>query len=74
MTIAARSFGNAAEYIPAGMVAMTLVAMTGGSTTEVHIIGGLLFVVVVLKALRPGNLDPDADTDAHSDPVARSAQ
>ena len=40
----------------------------------VAIIGGLLFVVVVLKALRPGNLDPDADTDAHSDPVARSAQ
>ena len=40
----------------------------------VAIIGGLLFVVVVLKALRPGNLDPDADTNARTDPVARSAQ
>ena len=44
MTVLARSFGNAAEYIPVGVAAMTLVALTGGSTLIVHLIGGGLFL------------------------------
>ena len=59
LTIPARSFGNAAEYIPVGIAAMTLVALTGGSTLEVHIIGGLLFLGRLLHplglALKPPN-------------------
>lgn len=44
MTVLARSFGNAAEYIPVGIAAMTLVALIGASTLTVHLIGGGLFL------------------------------
>ena len=51
LTVAARSFGNAAEYVPAGIAAMTLVALVGGSTQEVNIIGGALLLGRVLHPL-----------------------
>jgi Uncharacterized relative of glutathione S-transferase, MAPEG superfamily len=51
LLVAARSFGNAAEYVPAGIAAMTLVALVGGSTMEVNIIGGLLLLGRILHPL-----------------------
>lgn len=60
LTLASRSFGNAAEYIPTGIAALILLALVGGSITEVHIIGGLLLAGRLMHpvglALRPPNL------------------
>jgi uncharacterized protein len=41
---ASRAFGNAAEYVPAGMLAITVLAMVQAPVVIVHITGGLLFV------------------------------
>lgn len=51
MRVAARSFGNAAEYVPAGIAAMTLVALVGGSSQEINIIGGMLLLGRILHPL-----------------------
>lgn len=51
LSVAARSFGNCAEYVPVGIAAMTLVALVGGSTQEVNIIGGMLLVGRILHPL-----------------------
>jgi hypothetical protein len=40
---AQRAFGNAAEYIPAGLAALAVLVVTGGGAPEVHVIGALLF-------------------------------
>ncbi len=42
MEILARSFANAAEYIPMGLAALILLALTGTSTLVIHLIGGAL--------------------------------
>lgn len=42
MEVLARSFANAAEYAPIGLVAMVMLALIGASALEVHIIGGAL--------------------------------
>lgn len=41
---AQRAFGNAVEYVPAGLIALAVLAQTGAGSTLVHAIGGLLFV------------------------------
>jgi hypothetical protein len=41
---AIRAFGNAAEYIPAGMVALAALALAGAHPLAVHTAGLLLFV------------------------------
>ena len=43
MTVLSRTFANAAEYAPVGVAAMVLLALVGGSSMEVHLVGGALF-------------------------------
>ncbi|CAN7248536.1 MAPEG family protein [Brevundimonas sp. LjRoot202] len=44
MTLASRAFGNAAEYIPIGIGALILLAVTGYASWIVHAVGATLFV------------------------------
>lgn len=44
MTIAARAFGNAAEYIPVSVGALILLALTGELAWPVHLAGATLLV------------------------------
>lgn len=43
MTVATRAFGNAAEYIPVGIGALILLALTGQPLWAIHAVGGVLF-------------------------------
>jgi uncharacterized membrane protein YecN with MAPEG domain len=40
---AIRAFGNAAEYVPAGLAAIAVLAVVGAPPLAVHIVGFLLF-------------------------------
>ncbi|MDY6922693.1 MAG: MAPEG family protein [Pseudomonadota bacterium] len=56
--LASRVFGNAAEYIPAGIGALTLLAMLGMPASVVHGLGAALLLgrlvhAVSLSATRP---------------------
>ncbi len=51
LTSASRAFGNAAEYIPAGLVALTLLALTGANPLMIHVIGGTLMVGRIVHAV-----------------------
>lgn len=42
MTVATRAFGNAAEYIPAGVGALILLALLGYQTWVIHAVGAVL--------------------------------
>ncbi len=44
MIVAARGFGNAAEYTPVAMGALVLLALTGFAPWVIHVIGGTFFV------------------------------
>ena len=48
---ASRAFGNAAEYVPAGMLAIAVLAMVQAPVVIVHITGGLLFVGRIFHAI-----------------------
>lgn len=41
---AQRAFGNAVEYVPAGLIALAVLATAGGGPTLLHAIGGMLLV------------------------------
>jgi uncharacterized membrane protein YecN with MAPEG domain len=41
---ARRAFGNAAEYVPAGMAALGMLALVGAASPVVHGVGAVLFV------------------------------
>jgi hypothetical protein len=41
---AIRAFGNATEYVPAGLIALVVLAMAGANLLAVHAIGLTLFV------------------------------
>jgi uncharacterized membrane protein YecN with MAPEG domain len=41
---AVRAFGNATEYVPAGLVAIAVLALVGAPPMEVHAVGLTLFV------------------------------
>jgi uncharacterized membrane protein YecN with MAPEG domain len=41
---AIRAFGNAAEYIPAGLIGLAIMAMVGASMIAVHTCGLILFL------------------------------
>lgn len=45
---AIRAFGNATEYVPAGMAALTMLAVVGAPGLAIHITGFLVFVGRVL--------------------------
>ena len=40
---AIRAFGNASEYVPAGLVGLAVLALAGATPLIVHLAGGLLF-------------------------------
>ena len=42
MSVASRSFGNAAEYIPAGIAAIILLAQLGYAPWAIQLVGGLM--------------------------------
>jgi len=44
LTQAIRAFGNASEYVPAGMAALATMAVVGVLPAAIHITGALLFV------------------------------
>jgi uncharacterized membrane protein YecN with MAPEG domain len=41
---ATRAFGNAAEYAPAGMAALAILAVAGAGALMVHAVGAMLFL------------------------------
>lgn len=45
---AIRAFGNASEYVPAGLIALVTLALVGAPPIAVHITGAVLFVGRVL--------------------------
>jgi uncharacterized membrane protein YecN with MAPEG domain len=51
LTRAIRAFGNATEYVPAGMAAIIMLAVVGAPPASVHITGGVMFVGRVVHAL-----------------------
>ena len=51
MTPAVRAFGNAAEYIPAGICGLILLAFVGAPPLLIHGVGGVLFAGRVIHAL-----------------------
>jgi hypothetical protein len=48
---AARAFGNAAEYAPAGMAALAVLALVQAPPLVLHITGGVLFLGRVAHAI-----------------------
>ncbi|MBC6981041.1 MAPEG family protein [Caulobacter sp. 17J80-11] len=40
---ALRAFGNASEYIPAGLAALAILALAGAHPAIVHVVGAILF-------------------------------
>lgn len=53
---AARRFGNAAEYVPIGVVLMALVEANGAAAAVLYVIGGLLLAG---RVIHPFGLDPE---------------
>lgn len=51
LTSASRAFGNAAEYIPAGLVALVLLALTGAPPAMIHAIGATLLAGRLVHAV-----------------------
>lgn len=60
VTLAGRVFGNAAEYIPAGIAALALLALLGMPAMAIHIIGGLLLAGRVVHAISLSDKRPTA--------------
>lgn len=60
VTLAGRVFGNAAEYIPAGIAALALLALLGMPAMAIHIIGGLLLIGRVVHAVSLSDKRPTA--------------
>jgi uncharacterized membrane protein YecN with MAPEG domain len=51
LTQAVRAFGNATEYVPAGLIAIAVLAMVGASPMVVHLTGLVLLVGRVSHAI-----------------------
>ncbi|MGH7020453.1 MAG: MAPEG family protein [Brevundimonas sp.] len=51
MTPAVRAFGNAAEYIPAGICGLILLAFVGAPPLLIHGVGSALFLGRIIHAL-----------------------
>jgi len=52
---AIRAFGNAAEYIPAGLIAIAVLAVVGAHQLAIHVTGVLLFAGRVIHAFGLSN-------------------
>ena len=51
VAVASRAFGNAAEYIPAGICGLILLAFVGAPPLLIHGVGGVLFAGRAIHAL-----------------------
>lgn len=51
LTAATRAFGNAAEYIPAGLIALILLALMGAPALMIHAIGATLLIGRIAHAV-----------------------
>lgn len=51
MTPAVRAFGNATEYVPAGICGLILLAFVGAPPLLIHGVGGVLFLGRVIHGL-----------------------
>ncbi|MBB5745584.1 MAPEG family protein [Brevundimonas variabilis] len=51
LTSASRAFGNATEYVPAGLIALVLLALTGAPPAMIHAIGGTLLAGRLIHAV-----------------------
>lgn len=51
LTVAVRAFGNAAEYIPAGMAALVLLALLNAPLPLIHTVGALLLAGRIIHAM-----------------------
>jgi uncharacterized membrane protein YecN with MAPEG domain len=51
LTQAVRAFGNATEYVPAGLIALAVLALAGATPMVVHAMGLTLFVGRVAHAV-----------------------
>lgn len=51
LAVAVRAFGNAAEYIPAGLCGLILLAFLGTPSALIHTVGGLLFAGRLIHAV-----------------------
>jgi uncharacterized membrane protein YecN with MAPEG domain len=52
---AIRAFGNATEYVPAGIGALAVLAVAGAGPLTIHVIGVILFAGRLLHALGLSN-------------------
>lgn len=52
---AIRAFGNATEYVPAGLVAIAVLALAGASPLSIHIVGLVLLTGRVTHAVGLSN-------------------
>ncbi len=50
LNAAARAFGNASEYIPVGLVALVLLALTGAPEVMIHGVGATLLLGRIVHA------------------------
>lgn len=50
LTSRSRAFGNASEYIPAGMIVLVLMALLGFQSLWIHVVGGTLLLGRLLHA------------------------
>lgn len=51
LNAATRAFGNASEYIPVGLVALVLLALTGASEMMIHGVGTTLLLGRIVHAV-----------------------
>lgn len=59
---ASRAFGNAAEYIPAGLAVLGLMVLVGAPSLTLHLAGGTLFAGRLIHAIglsRSGGVTPE---------------
>lgn len=54
LTARSRAFGNASEYIPAGLIVLVLMALTGFQPMWIHAVGGTLLLGRILHAVGIG--------------------
>lgn len=50
LAVASRAFGNASEYIPAGLCSLILLGFLGVPTPLIHTVGALLFAGRIIHA------------------------
>lgn len=58
VTLAGRVFGNASEYIPAGIGALAVLTLLGLPAYALHTVGGLLFAGRLIHALSLSDKKP----------------